>query len=729
MRTRSALLVTCLVASLAPAGAQPPAAPVDAAVRVLPAGSLPDDGRLGPPRDLDTHWPFEPPPDADAWATRAAELRRQLQVALGLWPWPTRTPLHARAHRTVERDEYVVEAVAFESMPGHYVTGSVYRPKGRTGRLPAVLSPHGHWPGGRFQDVGDAEARRAIESGAEPFESAARHPLQARAVHLARMGALVFLFDMEGYADSQQIPEAISHRLSDPRPHMHGRDAWGFYSPQAELHLQSIMGLQTWNTIRALDYLAAREDVDVARIGVTGASGGGTQTFILAALDTRPAAVFPAVMVSTRMQGGCTCENASYLRVGTGNVEVAALAAPRPLGMTAADDWTRDLARDGFPELQRVYSLLGAPGSVALRPFLQFGHNYNGPSRMVMYEWFNRHLGLGHAQVPAERPFVPLTPEEASAWHGAPALPASGEAHERALLAWWTADAARARASLAPRDATSLAAFHEVVGGAFRAMVGRDLPPPRAATLEVTRTTRAGDRRLTLGVVRLQERGEALPVAILSPATSARGVVVWVDERGKAALFDNGAPIAAVERLLEAGYEVLGLDTLGQGEFQPDGSPVQQVRLASTRAHAGYTFGYNAPLPVARTHDVLTAVRLARDRASDHDVVLVGRGAAAGWAAAARAVAGAAIDRLVLAPGAFRFAEVDRIDHPDFFPGAAKYGDLPSLVALSAPHATRVLTDRPGDFTLATAAFEAAGHPGALVIAPGTSEDLTVTQW
>jgi hypothetical protein len=466
---------------------------------------------------------------------------------------------------------------------------------------------------------------------------------------------------MEGYADSQQIPEAVSHRLSDPRPHMHGRDAWGFYSPQAELHLQSIMGLQTWNTIRALDYLAAREDVDAARIGVTGASGGGTQTFVLAALDTRPAAVFPAVMVSTRMQGGCTCENASYLRVGTGNVEVAALAAPRPLGMTAADDWTRDLAKDGFPELQRVYSLLGAPDAVALRSFLQFGHNYNGPSRMVMYEWFNRHLDLGHAQVPAERPFVPLTREEASVWHGSPARPASGEAHERALLAWWTADAARARASLVPREAQSLAAFNEVVGGAFRAMVGRDLPPPRAATLEVTRTTRAGDHHVTLGLVRLQDRGEALPVAILSPATTARGVVVWVDERGKAALFDNGAPTAAVERLLQAGYEVLGLDTLGQGEFQADGAPLGRVPLASTRAHAGYTFGYNSPLPVARTHDVLTAVRLARERASDHEVVLIGRGAAAGWAAAARAVAGAAVDRLVLAPGAFRFGDVDRI--------------------------------------------------------------------
>ena len=113
-----------------------------------------------------------------------------------------------------------------------------------------------------------------------------------------------------------------------------------------------MMGLQTYNSIRALDWFSGLPDVDPKRIGVTGASGGGTQTFILCAIDPRPAVAFPAVMVSTAMQGGCTCENACYLRVGTGNVEIAALIAPRPLGMTAADDWTKEIATKGLPELQ-----------------------------------------------------------------------------------------------------------------------------------------------------------------------------------------------------------------------------------------------------------------------------------------------------------------------------------------------------------------------------------------
>ena len=92
---------------------------------------------------------------------------------------------------------------------------------------------------------------------------------------------------------------------------------------------------------------------------VTGASGGGTQTFMLGAVDDRPAVAFPAVMVSTAMQGGCICENCSYLRIGTGNVEIAGLFAPKPLAMSAANDWTIEIEKKGLPELKQLYHTLG----------------------------------------------------------------------------------------------------------------------------------------------------------------------------------------------------------------------------------------------------------------------------------------------------------------------------------------------------------------------------------
>ncbi len=131
---------------------------------------------------------------------------------------------------------------------------------------------------------------------------------------LARLGCIVFHYDMVGVADSQPIAHAS-----------------GFADVAAELRLQSAMGLQTWNSIRALDFLLSLPEVDPKRIGVTGASGGGTQTFLLGAIDDRPAVAFPAVMVSTGMQGGCVCENASYLRQGLGNVDLAAVFAPSRL--------------------------------------------------------------------------------------------------------------------------------------------------------------------------------------------------------------------------------------------------------------------------------------------------------------------------------------------------------------------------------------------------------------
>ena len=317
---------------------------------------------------------------------------------------------------------------------------------------------------------------------------------------------------MEGYADSVQIPRAVAHELKAARPQMHDARAWGLYSPQAELHLQSVMGLQTWNAIRALDYLMSRDDVDPSRVGVTGASGGATQTMMVAALDDRPAVFFPAVMVSTHMQGGCTCENASYLRIGTGNAEIASLAAPKPLAMTAANDWTKEFATDGYPDVQRVFALTGAPDHVQLRSFVQFEHNYNAVARAVMYDWFNRHLRLGFTETPKERPFVPLTEKEASVWDDAHPKPQSGEPHERALLQWMTKDTAAAISALVPSGA-SRARFETVVGGAFAVILGGPIPHGDEVRFEARPAIRVGGDAITPGVLRRSSNGAALPAS------------------------------------------------------------------------------------------------------------------------------------------------------------------------------------------------------------------------
>ncbi|MGD0539270.1 MAG: acetylxylan esterase [Verrucomicrobiota bacterium] len=655
--------------------------------RVLPPGRQPEDVRLQPLKDLDGYFPFTPANSRAVWDQRAERVRRQIQVALGLWPTPVKTPLHPVIHGRVTLDGYTVEKVHFESVPGFFVTGSLFRPTAATaGRRPAVLFAHGHWENGRFHDETPEAVRKEMASGGEQFEAAARNPMQALCVGLVRLGCVVFQYDMVGYADSVQIPQSLAHGFAKQRPEMNSTENWGLFSPPAESRFQSVMGLQTWNSIRALDFLTSLPDVDPRRVGVTGASGGGTQTFILCALDPRPAVAFPAVMVSTAMQGGCTCENACDLRVETGNVEFAALFAPKPLGMTAADDWTKEMPTKGFPQLQRHFALLGAPHNVMLAPFLQFGHNYNAVSRAAMYGWMNRHLRLGATEPMRERDFRRLERAELTVWDDAHPVPPGGPEFERALLRRLN-DAAQRSLTVAQ---ASPQAFRRAYGGAIGIVIGRTLSEVGDVTWEVQRQEARGDYTQETGWVRNRTHNEALPTVCLRPANPRRAPVIWLDPAGKAGLFSaDGTPRAEVARLLQAGAPAVGVDLLFQGEFLADGRAVTQTRRVNNpREAAAYTFGYNRTLFAQRVHDVLSVVKFAGQLAEGRQPVnVVGLGGAGPWAAAACAVGEAGIGAAAVDTQGFRFGQVLDLLDPSFLPGGAKYGDLPGMLALHAPRA------------------------------------------
>src|SRR5436190_6283944 len=162
----------------------------------LPAGSPAQDkdSRYGKPKDYNGYFPLTPPTSKEAWEKRKQEVREQVLVANGLWPMLEKTPLKPTIHGKVERDGYTVEKVFFASLPGHYVTGNLYRPTGRSGKLPAVLCPHGHWANGRFYEANEKEVEKQMASGAEKTKESARYPLQARCAQLARMGCVVFFY-------------------------------------------------------------------------------------------------------------------------------------------------------------------------------------------------------------------------------------------------------------------------------------------------------------------------------------------------------------------------------------------------------------------------------------------------------------------------------------------------------------------------------------------------------
>jgi dienelactone hydrolase len=674
----------------------------------LPEGQSPNDVRLQPLKDLDGYFPFDPPATAAAWRTRSERLRLQLLVSLGLWPMPTRTPLNAVIHGRIERPDYTVEKLYFETIPGFYLTGNLYRPAGRSGRQPVVLCPHGHWTNGRFMDAGEEEVKKELASGGEQFAEGGRSPLQARCVGLARMGCVVFHYDMLGYADSQQISMAIAHGFAKQRPEMTATANWGLFSPQAESHCQSVMGLQTWNSIRALDFVLGLPDVDPHRVGVTGASGGGTQTFLLGAVDDRPDVVFPAVMVSTAMQGGCTCENACGLRVGTGNVEFAALFAPKPQGLTTANDWTKEMATKGFPQLRALYELVGAGDRVWLHRGEQFGHNYNWPSRVAMYGWFNRHFRLGQPEPVVERDYRRLTRAELSVWDEQHPQPPGGPDFERKLLRWLTEDAAQqlAEARKSPRR------FAEVYGRGIEAVIGRTLADNVRVELSPARTSEQGGTRVTAGLVRNVTFGEELPVVVLEPTSPSGKTVLWLTSEGKAGLFTGSEIRPEIRQLLEGGARVVGADLLFQGESLQDASGLgRQRKVKNPREAAAYTYGYNHSLFAQRAHDVLTLVRYygELDRSTKRLCVAGARGAGP-WVAAARAVAGKAIHAAAVDTGGFRFLNVMDIYSPDFLPGGAKYGDLPGMLAVAAPGRLWVTGEQSNDLAFVGEQYRGAAN-------------------
>jgi dienelactone hydrolase len=657
--------------------------------RVLPEGQLPGDARLGPLKDLNGYFPFVPPPSKAAWAARSEFVRRQVLVALGMWPMPEKTPLRAVIHGRIDKPDYTIEKAYFESMPGLFVTGNLYRPKGRSGKAPVVLFAHGHWKDARLSETPEASLRKLIALGEERFEEGGRSIFQSLCVQAARMGCVVWQWDMLSDSDSIQISAQIVHRFAKQRPEMNTVANWGLYSPQAEAHLHSIMGLQTINAVRSVDFVLSLPEVDPSRIAVTGASGGGTQTMILSAVDPRVALSFPVVMVSTAMQGGCTCENASLLRVNTGNIEFAGLFAPKPQGMNTANDWTKELATKGFPELQKLYRLLGAPSNVMLNRGEHFPHNYNAVTRSAFFTWLNKHFKLGFPEPVIEKDYEVIKRADLTVWDDKHPAPRAGDPEfERGLLRWWHEDS-RMQLEAATE---SLDAFRKLAGGGVEAILGRTVAGAGQVEWRPGPGTDRETWMETPGIVRNVSHGEEIPAVWLRPKELKGRAVVWLDDAGKAALYGNdGSPKPEIKKLLDAGIAVLGADLLFQGEYLKDGrAPVQNRLVANPREFAGYTYGYNHPVFAQRTHDVLTLLKFAQGQggpapARPLAVSVSGFGLAGPIVAAARALARDAIDRAALDTGGFRFSRLLDYRDMNFLPGGAKFGDLPGMLALGAP--------------------------------------------
>jgi dienelactone hydrolase len=377
-------LLACLVGSAVYALAQVPA----------------QDARNTDIPNTDTHFSMPAYTTLAEWEAHRDRLREQILFAAGLLPMPEKNPLHPVIFGRIEHDDYSLEKVYIETLPGYYLAGNLYRPRGRAGKFPGILSTHGHWSYGRLEN--------------EPLNSG-----PARAINLARQGYVAFSYDMVGYDDTIQTP----HDFGGAREQL-----WSF----------GPLGLQLWNSIRALDFLESLPDVDAERLAITGESGGGTQTFLLTAVEPRIKYSVPVNMISAIMQGGSPCENAPGLRFDTFNVEIGAMMAPRPMLMVAATgDWTKNTPREEYPAVRSIYDLYGKASNLEMVQ-IDAPHNYNQASREAMYTFFGKWI-LGQAKVVKERGAHIEKLQDVMVWHGR-ALPANALTYD-GLVAQWIASA------------------------------------------------------------------------------------------------------------------------------------------------------------------------------------------------------------------------------------------------------------------------------------------------
>jgi|WetSurMetagenome_2_1015567.scaffolds.fasta_scaffold01323_7 uncharacterized protein len=310
--------------------------------------------------------------NSNEWEKRKQMLRENILKGMNLSPLPTRTPLNQILSEKRIHNGYSVQNVAIETIPGFYLCGNLYKPLDETKKYPAILCPHGHFDGdslgawGRFNP-----------------------DLQKRCATFARMGAVVFSYSMFGWGGESSWQLDTTATIEKPDT------AYIFKKHSIPLALT----MQTWNSMRALDFLETLPYTDKSKIAITGASGGGTQTFLLAALDDRVSVSVPVVMVSCHFFGGCNCESGLPIHQSanhsTNNAEIAAMIAPKPMLMISdGADWTKNEPTVEYPFIKRIYSFYNAENNVENAHFPDGVHDYGFAKRIPVYRFMAKHLGL-----------------------------------------------------------------------------------------------------------------------------------------------------------------------------------------------------------------------------------------------------------------------------------------------------------------------------------------------
>ena len=575
--------------------------------KVLPR--IPDDSRLTADRHTNTVFPITRFSSREDVEKRREELRFNLRMAAGLYPWPEKTPLCVKREPAAKFDGFTVEKIMFETRPGFWSTGNLYLPDPAPEKAPAILNVIGHWERQRLTRMDTAD-----------------YPEQLG--NFARMGFVCLVTDMIGMVDSRQI----SHQYGGGE-----KEEW----------LSNGLGVQLWNNIRALDLLSSMPEVDPERIGVTGASGGGSQSLFLALVDDRIKAAAPINMISLLMQGGCECENAPGLRRFTDNGEMCAMLAPRPLFLAGSTgDWTREQETREVPAVLEAYRQYGAEDMVE-HYYQVADHQYNRKTRTKVYSFFARHLmGKDPGWVEQEIDFGDV--DDLTWFRGKGHAP--GIEGDEAFFEAFKKERAERIAGLGADEKRKMLAW--ITGIGPMSAVTADPNIGRSDGYEIRKT------------VVTSERGQQIPCAALIPDG-------WDGKRAAVVLDGGGKDILdspEVRELLRKGVAAVSGDLFLTGEYAD-----ARVRVLGGGQGEKYYTAFHYTPDAFRAQDVSLIVRAASALGCEID--LIAKGSAAVSAACA----------LPLLDG-IRSAEIERdgLNAPCRIPGIGLLGGPAGCLELAA---------------------------------------------
>jgi sugar phosphate isomerase/epimerase len=290
--------------------------------------------------------------DRLSWEKRKTQLKLCIISALRLTKLPAKPDTQPILSPVRKFTGYTVQNIAIETLPGLYVAGSLYRPAKSKGKVPVVLNPDGHFSKGRYRD-----------------------DCQYRCAALAKMGVMAFSYDLLGW-------EGESVLQMDPKDHRRSL----------------VQSIQALNAIRILDYLLSLKETDSNRVAITGASGGGSQTMLMGAIDDRIKLTVPVAMLSSYHSGGCPCESGMGIHLcsdGTNNPEIAAMMAPKPLLIVSdGKDWTQHVPQNEFPFVRNIYGFYNKTEMVSNVHLSNEGHDYGRSKREALYEFIAKHFKL-----------------------------------------------------------------------------------------------------------------------------------------------------------------------------------------------------------------------------------------------------------------------------------------------------------------------------------------------